>query len=309
MAQQDPGDDRALVALTLDLEMSRNFPSWDQTHWDYQKGNLDTPTKRYTVEACRLARAAGGRMHLFAVGQVFEQDSVEWLRGLARDGHPIGNHTYDHVNILARAPADLQFRFRRWPWLLCGRTVERVIVDQIRMTDEAIAARLETKTRGFRSPGGFAAGLAERPDVQKLLQGLGFTWVSTQYVGVREVEEGTSPTPRVYEGVVRSQALGQPHVYRSGLVEIPMSTVSDIHAFRTGRWRLAEYLRALEVALDWTIKNRAVFDWLAHPSCLVAMDPDFQAVRLLCERVRASAGRAALVDLDVIARRALRRNR
>src|SRR5205807_1143054 len=27
---------RALVAITLDLEMSRNFPTWDQTHWDYE---------------------------------------------------------------------------------------------------------------------------------------------------------------------------------------------------------------------------------------------------------------------------------
>jgi hypothetical protein len=27
--------DRAQIANTLDLEMSRHFPTWDQTHWDY----------------------------------------------------------------------------------------------------------------------------------------------------------------------------------------------------------------------------------------------------------------------------------
>src|SRR5438270_4338074 len=134
--------DRALVAITLDLEMSRNFPSWDQTHWDYHKGDLDTPTKRYAVEFCRRVRALGGRVHLFAVGRVFEQDSVEWLRGLVRDGHPVGNHTYDHVNVLARSRDELQPRFRRWPWLMQGRTPQRVITDQVRMTDEAITARL-----------------------------------------------------------------------------------------------------------------------------------------------------------------------
>jgi len=45
-------DDKALVAISLDLEMSRNFPTWEQTHWDYEKGNLNDETKKYTLEAC-----------------------------------------------------------------------------------------------------------------------------------------------------------------------------------------------------------------------------------------------------------------
>ncbi len=301
--QPDPAN-RALVALTLDLEMSRNFPSWDQVHWDYQKGNLDEPTKRYTVEACRRVRAAGGHMHLFAVGQVFEQDSVEWLRDLARDGHPIGNHTYDHVNILARSGDELQFRFRRWPWLMQGRTLERAITDNIRMTSEAIAQRLQTKVRGFRSPGGFADGIRDRPDVQKLLAALGFTWVSTQYVGVRDLQEGTRPGPRELDAIVKSQALCQPHIYRGGLVEVPMSTVSDIQAFRHGRWRLDDYLQALDRALDWVIARRAVFDFLGHPSCLAVVDPGFQAIGLICDKVRRAGDAAILTDLDTLARRA-----
>src|SRR5438270_8260303 len=93
--------DRALVAITLDLEMSRNFPSWDQTHWDYEKGNLNEETKRYTAEACRRVKAAGGVAHCFVVGRVFEQANTAWLKDLAQAGHPIGNHTYDHVNVKA----------------------------------------------------------------------------------------------------------------------------------------------------------------------------------------------------------------
>ena len=31
---------KALIAITLDLEMSRNFPTRETTHWDYEKGNL-----------------------------------------------------------------------------------------------------------------------------------------------------------------------------------------------------------------------------------------------------------------------------
>ena len=44
---------KALVTITLDLEMSRNFPQWDDTHWDYEKGNLNEPTKSYAMAAAR----------------------------------------------------------------------------------------------------------------------------------------------------------------------------------------------------------------------------------------------------------------
>src|ERR687887_438900 len=76
--------EKALVAITLDLEMSRNFPTWETTHWDYEKGNLNDETKRYTVEACRRVRAHGGVIHYFAVGRVFEQENVDWLMQLSR---------------------------------------------------------------------------------------------------------------------------------------------------------------------------------------------------------------------------------
>src|SRR5437660_4166457 len=94
--------DKALVAITLDLEMSRNFPTWETTHWDYEKGNLNAETKKYTVEACRRVKATGGVLHCFVVGRVFEQENVAWLKEIAQAGHPLGNHTYDHVNVLAR---------------------------------------------------------------------------------------------------------------------------------------------------------------------------------------------------------------
>src|SRR5688572_3318590 len=88
--------DRARIAITLDLEMSRNFPTWETTHWDYEKGNLNAETKAYAVEAARRVKERGGRIHFFAVGRTLEQENVDWLKRLADDGHPIGNHTYDH---------------------------------------------------------------------------------------------------------------------------------------------------------------------------------------------------------------------
>src|SRR5215510_6669133 len=88
----DPANRPALIAITLDLEMSRNFPTWETTHWDYEKGNLNDETKKYAVEACRRVKAKGGVLHCFAVGRVLEQENVNWLKGIAKEGHPVGNH-------------------------------------------------------------------------------------------------------------------------------------------------------------------------------------------------------------------------
>src|SRR5438445_13860533 len=107
-ALAEPAADKALISITLDLEMSRNFPTWETTHWDYEKGNLNAETKAYAVEAARRVKERGARIHFFLLGRTLEQENVEWLQQLAADGHPIGNHTYDHVNIRATRPEDIQ---------------------------------------------------------------------------------------------------------------------------------------------------------------------------------------------------------
>jgi peptidoglycan/xylan/chitin deacetylase (PgdA/CDA1 family) len=303
-AREHAEADKALIAVTLDLEMSRNFPKWDDTHWDYEKGNLNDETKKYAAEACKRVKAAGGVLHCFVVGRVFEQESVAWLKDIADAGHPIGNHTYDHVNVLAKKVEDIQFRFQRAPWLIQGREPAEVIRDNIRMTSAALKARVGVEAAGFRTPGGFADGLADRPDVQLLLKDLGFTWVSSKYPAHPLGDAGKEPTREVLDGIVKAQAAAQPFVYSKGLVEVPMSPISDIGAFRNGRWKLDWFLKAVRLAAEWAIDNKAVFDFLGHPSCLYVTDPEFKAIDLLCEIVKKAGDRAALVDLGTIARRA-----
>jgi peptidoglycan/xylan/chitin deacetylase (PgdA/CDA1 family) len=299
-----PARRQALVAISLDLEMSRNFPTWEQTHWDYDKGNLNAETKRYAVEAARRVQAHGGVVHFFAVGRLFEQESVAWLKGLVVAGHPVGNHTYDHVNVKATRPQDIQYRFNRAPWLIDGKKPHEVIRDNVRLTSAALKARLGVAPAGFRTPGGFADGLTDRPDVQRMLRELGFRWVSSKYPAHPLGKPGTEPTAAVLRGIVQAQAQAQPFVYPSGLVEVPMSPISDITAFRAGRWKLAWFLRAVRQAVEWAIEQRAAFDFLGHPSCLYVTDPKFEAIELICSLVKKAGDRAALVGLDAIARRA-----
>ena len=45
-----------------------------------------------------------------------------------------------------------------------------------------------------------------------------------------------------------------------------------------------------------------VFDFLAHPSCLVVEDPTFETVKLICSLVKDAGDKAAIVGLDEIAK-------
>jgi hypothetical protein len=292
---------KARIAITLDLEMSRNFPRWQDTHWDFEKGNLDDAAKQYSVEAGKRVMRHGGSIHYFCVGRVLEQSDVSWLQEIAEAGHPIGNHTYDHVNVLAQNNTELQYRFQRAPWLIEGRTPADVIRDNIRLTTRALKQRIGVDNAGFRTPGGFHAGLGGREDLQKMLVDLGFTWVSSLYPAHSNTRADEKPSAEVYDSIVAALTRSQPFVYPTGLLEIPMSPISDIGAFRAGRWDLEWFLEAIGRGVNWAIKNHAVFDFLAHPSCLGVIDPGFKTIDLICEHVRAAGDAAELVDLNQVA--------
>jgi len=294
--------DKAQIAITLDLEMSRNFPTWETTYWDYEKGNLDDATKTYSVEAAQRVKDRGGLIHFFCVGRVLEQENVDWLKGIAAAGHKVGNHTYDHVYVLAQKPEDVQFRFARAPWLMRGKSPAEVIADNIRMTTEAMKTRVGIDPAGFRTPGGFAQGLAGREDIQKMLLDQGFKWVSSKYPAHANSKAGERPTQAVFDDIVRAQSEAQPFVYPTGLIEIPMNPISDIGAFRGGRWPLEDFLKAIRVGVEWAIEHKAVYDFLAHPSCLLATDPKFKSLDLICDLAAAAGNKAEIVGLDSIAK-------
>lgn len=301
LARGAAGEHKAHIAITLDLEMSRNFPTWEQTHWDFEKGNLDDATKRYTLEVARRVKAHGGVVHCFVVGRVLEQENIDWLRQLVADGHPLGNHTYDHVNVTATQPRDVQFRFQREPWFIAGRSAAEMIRENIASCAAVMDARLGVKPAGFRTPGGFGTGLADRPDVRAMLHGLGYPWISSKYPRHPMPPASTEPDAAVLDAIVQAQAAAQPFAYPDGMIEVPMSPISDIAAFRTGRWKLDWYLRAVRLAIEWAIEHGAVFDLLAHPSCLGVIDPECRTVEMICDLVQKAGPRATLTDLNAIA--------
>lgn len=294
---------KANVAISLDLEMSRHYPTWQQTHWDYEKGNLDSDTKRYALEAARRVKRRGGVIHFFAVGRVLEQENVGWLAEIHETGHPVGNHTYDHVNVKATRPDQVQFRFQRAPWLIEGKTAAQVIAENIALTTKALKQRVGFTPDGFRTPGGFHDGLSDRPDVRRMLLDQGFRWVSSLYPPHPMGQPGERPTRAVMEGIVKAQVDAQPFAYPDGLIEVPMNPISDVSAFRTGHWPLDDFLEAVRLGVTWAIERGAAFDFLAHPSCLVVADPRFRSIDLICDLVERSRGKAVLSGLDAFAAR------
>lgn len=56
------------------------------------------------------------------------------------------------------------------------------------------------------------------------------------------------------------------------------------------------------ITVSWTIEHRAVFDFLAHPSCLYVTDPEFRTIDLICDLVQKSPDKVEFADLDRISR-------
>lgn len=296
----------ALVAISLDLEMARNFPNWNDTHWDYEKGNLSDQAKNYAVEAARRVKARGGVIHFFLVASALEQENVDWLKQIRDMGHFIGNHTYDHVYIRAEKLSDVQFKFARAPWLIEGKKPAQVVRENIEMATRAMRERLGIQPAGFRAPGGFADGLSPRPDVQKMFLDLGFKWISCKYPAhPNSNPPGTPPTDAIYEGIVKAQPAAQPFIYPTGLIDVPMSPLSDIVAFRGGKWDLEHFLKGVRLGVEWAIEHGAVYDYLSHPAVLSAKDPQFKTIDMICDIVEQAKDRARIVGLGEMAKRAV----
>jgi len=292
---------KAKIAITLDLEMSRHYPKRGMMEWDFEKGNLDADTKRYAVEAGNIVKDRGGVIHYFCVGRTLEQPDISWLTGLAAAGHPVGNHTYDHVNVRAKTAAECQFRFQRAPWLVRGKTVPQIVHENIEQCTLAMKERAGLLPVGFRTPGGFYNGLDDRPDLQEMLRGLGFKWVSSKYPLTFEGKPHEEPGPAFYAKLSEAFSRAQPYTYASGLVEVPMSPISDVHAFRSLFWKRDWFLKAIRTGVERAIAERVTFDLLAHPSCMVVEDPHFETFKLICDLVERSKNRAEIVGLDALA--------
>jgi peptidoglycan/xylan/chitin deacetylase (PgdA/CDA1 family) len=72
----------------------------------------DGPTEPYTSQILDVLRRFGARATFFVLG-ARAQEAPEPLRRAAREGHEIGNHTWDHAALPLRTPGALRMTIRR----------------------------------------------------------------------------------------------------------------------------------------------------------------------------------------------------
>ncbi len=289
---------RALIAIMLNLEMSRGFPTPEDTHWDFEKGNLDEPSKQYTVELARRVKTSGGGIvHGMLVGEVLEQPDITWIKQLLAEGHRFANHTWQHIDIFARDITKIQPRFTRSPELLKGKELLPFIRDNIVRTETEFTKRTGAKLIGFRSPSEGPAGLTDRPDLQQLLKELGYTFVVTKYPRTNI----KTPGEESFAALVKAQADAQPFVYPNGLLELPICPATDIHAIRSSKWPVDDFREATRRCVERAIATGTSFRFTGHPSCLNVVDPNFTVIDTICQTVAKAGDRAAIVGLDTIA--------
>src|SRR5712691_4143471 len=72
----------------------------------------DGPTEPYTSQILDVLRAFGARATFFVLG-ARAQDAPDVVRRAAREGHEIGNHTWDHAPLPLRMPSAMRMTIRR----------------------------------------------------------------------------------------------------------------------------------------------------------------------------------------------------
>jgi hypothetical protein len=70
--------------------------------------------------------------------------------------------------------------------------------------------RIGIAPAGFRTPGGFNDGLTDRPDLQSMLQKMGYKWVGSRYPAHALGTVGRPPDRKVISAIVAAQAQAQP---------------------------------------------------------------------------------------------------
>lgn len=286
---------RFALSLTLDVEQCSNFPYWSSV-WDHRKGAIEPDTRRYIEKLAGIAAAARLRFQWFALGISLEDPDVSYLRSLVAAGHPVGNHTYRHVNVKAQTREQLQVTYRNDPAL--GRpfaTPLEAVRHEIRRTAEAMRERLGAGPQGFRTPGGFGNGLADVPAVQALLREEGYAYASSHYL----YPVSARPRPS-WEELVGALCWSiehlQPYRYPNGLPEIPMMGISDIWAFRVLDLEREQWIRLLEAGVDHAAERGLTFSILMHPHVLACRDPHAATIQRLLERAAARGGRIVTND-------------
>lgn len=277
-----PDGPRCAIAITYDTDMAGGYAPDGVCH-----GRTIPAIKEQMLRLCDTAQEHCVRLQFFQIGNGLEPtEDVGYLQEVLERGHDLDQHTWSHVPLVTDDLELLDF--------------------ELRHTNELFAERLGHVSTVLRGPGGYANGLRGRPESQRAILDNGFRWVSCEYNFRVSFDD--------YHATVTGPAENQPYAYDSGLIEIPIMSVTDRNFFdaiicedaevyrewRVARghdpvpegWRKAPWTR--DDALDrWIEYNLAVAEevyeqgllWVIcwHPHSHYIHDPENQMLPALLE--------------------------
>ncbi len=277
-----PEGRRCALAITYDTDMAGGYAPDGICH-----GRTMPAIKRQMLRLCDTAESFGVRLQFFQIGNGLEAtEDVGYLQEVLARGHDLDQHTWSHLHLLTDDLEALDY--------------------ELRHTNELFAERLGHVSTVLRGPGGYPNGLRGRAANQQVILDNGFRWVSCEYNFRASFDD--------YIATVTGPAGNQPYAYDSGLVEIPIMSITDRNFFdaimcedaevyrewRVTRghdpvaegWRKAPWTR--EDALDrWIEYNLAVAEevyaqgllWVIcwHPHSHYIHDPENRMLPALLE--------------------------
>jgi peptidoglycan/xylan/chitin deacetylase (PgdA/CDA1 family) len=265
--------------------MSTNFP-YRNSIWDHRKGAIDAETREYVAAQNEIANDHGVKLTYFLVASALEQEDIGYLRAAVQAGHEIGNHTYSHVNVTAKATQELRGVYGSRSWLVGQRDVRTVICDEIATASVLIREKLGVTPRGFRTPYGFSDGLENEGWFRQFLRANDFAFVSSRYFGWDLWDEQQSERGVDDVRLLTDLRSAQPYIYSDGLVEFPIATPSDCHVFRPWRWPLQRWLETVKRLIDLSYEHGFALDLCLHPSILAACDPGHLTITTVIAHAR-----------------------
>jgi hypothetical protein len=277
-----PEGARCAIVITYDTDVAGGYAPDGICH-----GRTPTFLKEQILRLCDTAGDHCARLHFFQIGNGLEDtEDVAYLQEVLERGHDLDQHTYSHVPLVTD---DIE-----------------LLDHELARTNELFRDRLDHLSTVLRGPGGYAGGLKGHPDNQRMVLANGFRWVSCEYNFRVDFES--------YMDTVSGPAENQPYALDSGLIEVPIMSLTDRNffdaimcvdedAYREWRvaqghdpvpdgWEKAPWTR--EDALErWIDYNLAVADhayenellWVLcwHPHSHYLHDPQNRALPTLLE--------------------------
>ncbi len=189
-----PDGVRCAIAMTYDTDMAGGYAPDGVCH-----GRTMPAIKEYILRLCDTAEDFGDRLHFFQIGNGLEAtEDVSYLQEVLDRGHDLDQHTYSHVGL---------------------NTEDLALLDrELSRTNELFAERLGHESIVLRGPGGYENGLRGKPANQRIVLDNGFRWVSCEF--------NFRATADDYEQTISGPAENQPYAYDTGLVELPIMSLT-----------------------------------------------------------------------------------